>query len=82
VSSSVSSKRSASSRAGRSEQTGHASSPWTALKELTAPARSFGKRLYRRGQTADLWDVPVMLLVTTLGLAIFGCIMEIGRAHV
>ena len=54
MSSSVSSKRSASSRAGRSEQTGHASSPWTALKELTAPARSFGKRLYRRGQTADL----------------------------
>jgi len=82
VSSSVSSKRSASSRAGRSEQTGHASSPWTALKELTAPARSFGKRLYRRGQTADLWDVPVMLLVTTLGLAIFGCIMVLSASSV
>lgn len=82
MSSSVSSKRSASSRAGRSEQTGHASSPWTALKELTAPARSFGKRLYRRGQTADLWDVPVMLLVTTLGLAIFGCIMVLSASSV
>lgn len=82
MSSRVSSKRSASSRAGRSEQTGHASSPWTALKELTAPARSFGKRLYRRGQTADLWDVPVMLLVTTLGLAIFGCIMVLSASSV
>lgn len=82
MSSSVSSKRSASSRAGRSEQTGHASSPWTALKELTAPARSFGKRLYRRSQTADLWDVPVMLLVTTLGLAIFGCIMVLSASSV
>lgn len=82
MSSSVSSKRSASSRAGRSEKTGHASSPWTALKELTAPARSFGKQLYRRGQTADLWDVPVMLLVTTLGLAIFGCIMVLSASSV
>lgn len=82
MSSSVSSKRSASSRAGRSEQTGHASSPWTALKELTAPARSFGKRLYRRGLKADLWDVPVMLLVTTLGLAIFGCIMVLSASSV
>ena len=82
MSSSVSSKRSASSRAGRSEQTGHASSPRTALKELTAPARSFGKRLYRRGLKADLWDVPVMLLVTTLGLAIFGCIMVLSASSV
>lgn len=82
MSTSVSSKRSASSRAGRSEQTGHASSPWTALKEMTAPARSFGKRLYRRGLKADLWDVPVMLLVTTLGLAIFGCIMVLSASSV
>ena len=82
MSTSTSSKRSASSRAGRSEQTGHASSPWTALKEMTAPARSFGKRLYRRGLKADLWDVPVMLLVTTLGLAIFGCIMVLSASSV
>ena len=82
MSTSASSKRSASSRAGRSEQTGHASSPWTALKEMTAPARSFGKRLYRRGLKADLWDVPVMLLVTTLGLAIFGCIMVLSASSV
>lgn len=82
MSTSASSKRSASSRAGRSEQTGHASSPWTALKEMTAPTRSFGKRLYRRGLKADLWDVPVMLLVTTLGLAIFGCIMVLSASSV
>ena len=82
MSTSASSKHSASSRAGRSEQTGHASSPWTALKEMTAPARSFGKRLYRRGLKADLWDVPVMLLVTTLGLAIFGCIMVLSASSV
>lgn len=82
MSTSASSKRYASSRAGRSEQTGHASSPWTALKEMTAPARSFGKRLYRRGLKADLWDVPVMLLVTTLGLAIFGCIMVLSASSV
>ena len=82
MSTSASSKRSASSRAGRSEQTGHASSPWTALKEMTAPVRSFGKRLYRRGLKADLWDVPVMLLVTTLGLAIFGCIMVLSASSV
>lgn len=82
MSTSASSKRSASSQAGRSEQTGHASSPWTALKEMTAPARSFGKRLYRRGLKADLWDVPVMLLVTTLGLAIFGCIMVLSASSV
>ena len=82
MSTSASSKRSASSRAGRSEQTGHASSPWTALKEITAPTRSFGKRLYRRGLKADLWDVPVMLLVTTLGLAIFGCIMVLSASSV
>ena len=82
MSTSASSKRSASSRAGRSEQTGHASSPWTALKEMAAPARSFGKRLYRRGLKADLWDVPVMLLVTTLGLAIFGCIMVLSASSV
>lgn len=82
MSTSASSKRSASSRAGRSEQTGHASSPWTALKEMTAPVRSFGKRLYRRGLKADLWDVPVMLLVTTLGLGIFGCIMVLSASSV
>jgi hypothetical protein len=31
---------------------------------------------------ADLWDVPVMLLVTTLGLAIFGCIMVLSASSV
>jgi len=38
--------------------------------------------LYRRGLKADLWDVPVMLLVTTLGLAIFGCIMVLSASSV
>jgi bacterial cell division membrane protein len=31
---------------------------------------------------ADLWDVPVMLLITTLGLAIFGCIMVLSASSV
>jgi cell division protein ftsW len=31
---------------------------------------------------ADLWDVPVMLLVTTLGLATFGCIMVLSASSV
>ena len=39
-------------------------------------------RLYRLGLKADLWDVPVMLLVTTLGLAFFGCIMVLSASSV
>jgi len=52
------------------------------LEDFSAPFRTRADRLYRRGLKADLWDVPVMLLVTTLGLAIFGCIMVLSASSV
>jgi cell division protein ftsW len=52
------------------------------LEDFSAPFRARAGRLYRRGLKADLWDVPVMLLVTTLGLAIFGCIMVLSASSV
>ena len=51
-------------------------------EDFSAPFRARADRLYRRGLKADLWDVPVMLLVTTLGLAIFGCIMVLSASSV
>ena len=52
------------------------------MEDFSAPFRTRADRLYRRGLKADLWDVPVMLLVTTLGLAIFGCIMVLSASSV
>jgi cell division protein ftsW len=52
------------------------------LEDFSAPFRTRADRLYRRGLKADLWDVPVMLLVTTLGLAFFGCIMVLSASSV
>ena len=80
MSTSASSERSASST--RST----ASDRWASLRagweDFSAPFRARADRLYRRGLKADLWDVPVMLLVTTLGLAIFGCIMVLSASSV
>ena len=80
MSTSASSERSASSA--RST----ASDRWASLRagweDFSAPFRTRADRLYRRGLKADLWDVPVMLLVTTLGLAIFGCIMVLSASSV
>lgn len=63
-----------------------ASGRWASLRagweDFSAPFRARAGRLYRRGLKADLWDVPVMLLVTTLGLAIFGCIMVLSASSV
>lgn len=63
-----------------------ASGRWASLRagweDFSAPFRARADRLYRRGLKADLWDVPVMLLVTTLGLAIFGCIMVLSASSV
>ena len=52
------------------------------MEDFSAPFRARADRLYRRGLKADLWDVPVMLLVTTLGLAFFGCIMVLSASSV
>lgn len=63
-----------------------ASGRWASLRagweDFSAPFRARADRLYRRGLKADLWDVPVMLLITTLGLAIFGCIMVLSASSV
>lgn len=63
-----------------------ASGRWASLRagleDFSAPFRTRADRLYRRGLKADLWDVPVMLLVTTLGLAFFGCIMVLSASSV
>ena len=80
VSTSASSERSASSA--RSTTSGRWASLRAGLEDFSAPFRARAGRLYRRGLTADLWDVPVMLLVTTLGLAIFGCIMVLSASSV
>ena len=80
VSTSASSERSASSA--RSTTSGRWASLRAGLEDFSAPFRARAGRLYRRGLKADLWDVPVMLLVTTLGLAIFGCIMVLSASSV
>ncbi len=80
VSTSASSERSASSA--RSTTSGRWGSLRAGLEDFSAPFRARAGRLYRRGLKADLWDVPVMLLVTTLGLAIFGCIMVLSASSV
>ncbi len=80
VSTSASSERSASSA--RSTTSGRWASSRAGLEDFSAPFRARAGRLYRRGLKADLWDVPVMLLVTTLGLAIFGCIMVLSASSV
>ncbi|WP_455116622.1 FtsW/RodA/SpoVE family cell cycle protein [Rothia mucilaginosa] len=80
MSTSASSERSASSA--RSTAGGRWASLRAGLEDFSAPFRARAGRLYRRGLKADLWDVPVMLLVTTLGLAIFGCIMVLSASSV
>ncbi len=80
VSTSASSERSASSA--RSTASGRWASLRAGWEDFSAPFRARADRLYRRGLKADLWDVPVMLLVTTLGLAIFGCIMVLSASSV
>lgn len=80
VSTSASSERSASSA--RSTASGRWASLRAGWQDFSAPFRARADRLYRRGMKADLWDVPVMLLVTTLGLAIFGCIMVLSASSV
>ena len=80
MSTSASSARSASST--RSTASGRWASLRAGLEDFSAPFRTRADRLYRRGLKADLWDVPVMLLVTTLGLAIFGCIMVLSASSV
>ena len=80
MSSSASSERSASSA--RSTASGRWASLRAGWEDFSAPFRTRADRLYRRGLKADLWDVPVMLLVTTLGLAIFGCIMVLSASSV
>lgn len=80
MSTSASSERSASSA--RSTASGRWASLRAGLEDFSAPFRTRAGRLYRRGLKADLWDVPVMLLVTTLGLAIFGCIMVLSASSV
>ena len=83
VSTNASSERSASSeRAERSTASGRWASLRAGWEDFSAPFRARAGRLYRRGLKADLWDVPVMLLVTTLGLAIFGCIMVLSASSV
>ncbi len=81
MSTSASSERSASSA--RSTTSGRWASLRAGWEDFSAPFRARADRLYRRGLKADLWDVPVMLLITTLGLAIFGCIMvlSVERHH-
>ena len=66
----------------RSTASGRWASLRAGLEDFSAPFRTRADRLYRRGLKADLWDVPVMLLVTTLGLAIFGCIMVLSASSV
>lgn len=77
---------SASSECSASSARSTASGRWASLRagweDFSAPFRTRADRLYRRGLKADLWDVPVMLLVTTLGLAIFGCIMVLSASSV
>ena len=80
MSTSASSERSASSA--RSTTSGRWASLRAGLEDFSAPFRARAGRLYRRGLKADLWDVPVMLLVTALGLAIFGCIMVLSASSV
>ena len=80
MSTSAASERSASSA--RSTASGRWASLRAGLEDFSAPFRTRAGRLYRRGLKADLWDVPVMLLVTTLGLAIFGCIMVLSASSV
>ena len=80
MSTSASSERSASSA--RSTASGRWASLRAGLEDFSAPFRARADRLYRRGLKADLWDVPVMLLVTTLGLAFFGCIMVLSASSV
>lgn len=80
MSTSASSERSASSA--RSTASGRWASLRAGLEDFSTPFRARAGRLYRRGLKADLWDVPVMLLVTTLGLAIFGCIMVLSASSV
>lgn len=80
MSTSASSERSASSA--RSTVSGRWASLRAGWEDFSAPFRTRADRLYRRGMKADLWDVPVMLLVTTLGLAIFGCIMVLSASSV
>ena len=80
MSTSASSERSASST--RSTASGRWASLRAGWEDFSAPFRARADRLYRRGLKADLWDVPVMLLVTTLGLAIFGCIMVLSASSV
>ena len=80
MSTSASSERSASSA--RSTASGRWASLRAGLEDFSAPFRARAGRLYRRGLKADLWDVPVMLLVTTLGLATFGCIMVLSASSV
>ena len=80
MSTSASSERSASST--RSTASGRWASLRAGWEDFSAPFRARAGRLYRRGLKADLWDVPVMLLVTTLGLAIFGCIMVLSASSV
>ena len=80
MSTSASSERSASSA--RSTASGRWASLRAGLEDFSAPFRARAGRLYRRGLKADLWDVPVMLLITTLGLAIFGCIMVLSASSV
>lgn len=80
MSTSASSERSASSA--RSTESGRWASLRAGWEDFSAPFRAHAGRLYRRGLKADLWDVPVMLLVTTLGLAIFGCIMVLSASSV
>ena len=79
-STSASSERSASSA--RSTASGRWASLRAGWEDFSAPFRARADRLYRRGLKADLWDVPVMLLITTLGLAIFGCIMVLSASSV
>ena len=80
MSTSASSERSASSA--RSTASGRWVSLRASLEDFSAPFRTRANRLYRLGLKADLWDVPVMLLVTTLGLAFFGCIMVLSASSV
>ncbi|MBF1671425.1 MAG: FtsW/RodA/SpoVE family cell cycle protein [Rothia mucilaginosa] len=80
MSTSASSERSASSA--RSTASGRWASLRAGWEDFSAPFRARADRLYRRGLKADLWDVPVMLLITTLGLAIFGCIMVLSASSV
>ena len=80
VSTSASSERLASSA--RSTASGRWASLRAGWEDFSAPFRARADRLYRRGLKADLWDVPVMLLITTLGLAIFGCIMVLSASSV